>query len=50
MNEASRFAERTEVACEEITTAPLTMTSACTMVSKTTWTSNTGGGFHPTWV
>ena len=37
MNDAIRFAARTEVACVEIRMAPLTISSAWTVVSVTVW-------------
>ncbi len=44
MNDARRFAARTDVVCEEITTAPLTITNACTVVRARIWMSRTGSG------
>ena len=47
MVEASRLAPRTEVAWVETTTAPLTMTSACTVLSSQTTNSSKGSGRQP---
>jgi len=48
INEANKFAARTDVVWAETTTAPLTMTIACMVVRSTTSINKTGGGDHPT--
>ncbi len=44
MNEDMRLAARTLVVWVEMTTAPLTMTVACTVVRATIWMNSSSGG------
>ncbi len=49
MKDASKLAARTDVVWEEMTTAPVTITTAWAVVSSTTWIRSDGAGCQPTW-